>query len=339
MEDDCLASGPRGLDCRRKPVTFLEPLDAAVQHRNQRDAICQKWCVDKIQAQAIIGRWLPGSVDRGGGRRRRFEAALVSTLPLVQPLPLVQTPPQTPVYEKQGPKQCIASPGGPCRVQTYPGLSSTTRVPFSPDKGTPRTARRGWANPHGSGFVVTPLTKHLLNSEVQEVRRKTKYWKTRCKELREDNIFLQEQVRAQQTLLGSKRFGTKAAAAQCSEAGSDTAKQARVRVLLMPSVLVQETAQSIWTTPGLAVRSMSGQLPSKKRGLGEQPKPALTPEKVNDVEDPPRSCCLGLAEGVRTYQEAKATYVPCSRGKSLCSVFQRPSKEAAVLAHRSRFSS
>ncbi|KAM7303650.1 uncharacterized protein ISCGN_013593 [Ixodes scapularis] len=58
------------------------------------DAICQKWSVDRVQAQAIIGRWLPGSVDRGGGRRRRFEAALVSDLPLVQPLPLVQTPPQ-----------------------------------------------------------------------------------------------------------------------------------------------------------------------------------------------------------------------------------------------------
>lgn len=52
------------------------------------DAICQKWSVDRVQAQAIIGRWLPGSVDRGGGRRRRFEAALVSDLPLVQ------TPPQ-----------------------------------------------------------------------------------------------------------------------------------------------------------------------------------------------------------------------------------------------------
>ncbi|KAM7281757.1 uncharacterized protein ISCGN_005910 [Ixodes scapularis] len=56
------------------------------------DAFCQKWSVDRVQAQAIIGRWLPGSVDRGGGRRRRFEAALVSDLPLV--LPLVQTPPQ-----------------------------------------------------------------------------------------------------------------------------------------------------------------------------------------------------------------------------------------------------
>ncbi|KAG0438644.1 hypothetical protein HPB47_016929 [Ixodes persulcatus] len=52
-------------------------------------------------------------------------------------------PDRTPVYEKQGPKRCIASPGGPRRVQTYPGLSSTTRVPFSPDTGTPRTARRG----------------------------------------------------------------------------------------------------------------------------------------------------------------------------------------------------
>ncbi|KAM7297483.1 uncharacterized protein ISCGN_022634 [Ixodes scapularis] len=49
-------------------------------------------------------------------------------------------------------------------------------------------------------------------------------------------------------------------------------------------------------------------------------------------------CFLELAEGVRTYQEAQATYVPRSRGKSLCSVSQRPNKEAAVLAHRSRFS-
>ncbi|XP_029841231.2 uncharacterized protein LOC115324738 [Ixodes scapularis] len=49
-------------------------------------------------------------------------------------------------------------------------------------------------------------------------------------------------------------------------------------------------------------------------------------------------CFLELAEGVRTYQEAQATYVPRSRGKSLCSISQRPNKEAAVLAHRSRFS-
>ncbi|KAM7298526.1 hypothetical protein ISCGN_019120 [Ixodes scapularis] len=59
----------------------------------------------------------------------------------------------TPVYEKQGPKWCIASPGGPRRVQTYPGLGSTTRMPFSPDTGKPRTAIRGRANPHGSGSV------------------------------------------------------------------------------------------------------------------------------------------------------------------------------------------
>ncbi|KAG0425201.1 hypothetical protein HPB47_027604, partial [Ixodes persulcatus] len=47
---------------------------------------------------------------------------------------------RTPVYEKRGPKWCIASPGGPRRVQTYPGLGSTTRMPFSPDTGMPRTA-------------------------------------------------------------------------------------------------------------------------------------------------------------------------------------------------------
>ncbi|KAM7307929.1 uncharacterized protein ISCGN_011565 [Ixodes scapularis] len=69
----------------------------------------------------------------------------------------------TPVYEKQGPKWCIASPGGPRRVQTYPGLGSTTRMPFSPDTGKPRTAIRGRANPHGSGSVETPLSKHLLS--------------------------------------------------------------------------------------------------------------------------------------------------------------------------------
>ncbi|KAM7298186.1 hypothetical protein ISCGN_018805 [Ixodes scapularis] len=69
----------------------------------------------------------------------------------------------TPVYEKRGPKRCIASPGGPRRVQTYPGLGSTTRIPFSPDTGKPRTAIRGRANPHGSGSVETPLSKHLLS--------------------------------------------------------------------------------------------------------------------------------------------------------------------------------
>ncbi|KAM7290252.1 hypothetical protein ISCGN_026899 [Ixodes scapularis] len=68
---------------------------------------------------------------------------------------------QTPVYEKRGPKWCIASPGGPRRVQTYPGLGSTTRMPFSSDTGSPRTARRGCPL-RGSGSVETPLSKHLL---------------------------------------------------------------------------------------------------------------------------------------------------------------------------------
>ncbi|KAM7307315.1 hypothetical protein ISCGN_010951, partial [Ixodes scapularis] len=77
--------------------------------------------------------------------------------------PLIPGTGWTPVYEKQGPKWCIASPGGPRRVQTYPGLGSTTRMPFSPDTGKPRTVRRGRANPHGSGSVETPLSKHLLS--------------------------------------------------------------------------------------------------------------------------------------------------------------------------------
>ncbi|KAG0416296.1 hypothetical protein HPB47_006512 [Ixodes persulcatus] len=64
-----------------------------------------------------------------------------------------------------GRKWCIASPGGPRRVQTYPRLGSTTTMSFSLDTGKPRTARRGQANPHGSGSVVTPLTKHLLSQD------------------------------------------------------------------------------------------------------------------------------------------------------------------------------
>ncbi|KAM7290274.1 uncharacterized protein ISCGN_026919 [Ixodes scapularis] len=75
---------------------------------------------------------------------------------------------RTPVYEKQGPKWCIASPGGPRRVQTYPGLDSTTRMPFSSDTGKPRTAKRGRANPHGSGSVETPLSKHLLSQDFRQ---------------------------------------------------------------------------------------------------------------------------------------------------------------------------
>lgn len=49
------------------------------------------------------------------------------------------------------------------------------------------------------------------------------------------------------------------------------------------------------------------------------------------------SCCLGMTEAVRTYKEAAATYVPPSRSRPLCSVSQRPDKEAAVLAHRTRY--
>ncbi|KAM7307584.1 putative nuclease HARBI1 [Ixodes scapularis] len=39
-------------------------------------------------------------------------------------------------------------------------------MPFSPDTGKPRTARRGRAKPHGSGSVETPLSKHRF-SQIQ----------------------------------------------------------------------------------------------------------------------------------------------------------------------------
>ncbi|XP_075734685.1 uncharacterized protein LOC142761769 isoform X6 [Rhipicephalus microplus] len=44
----------------------------------------------------------------------------------------------------------------------------------------------------------------VSSSEVTEEKKKTKFWKKRCKELRQDNIFLQEQVSSQQVLLNSK---------------------------------------------------------------------------------------------------------------------------------------
>ncbi|XP_040077639.1 uncharacterized protein LOC115324310 [Ixodes scapularis] len=40
------------------------------------NAICEKQAVDKTTALAVIGKWLPGSVDRGGGRKRRFAATI-----------------------------------------------------------------------------------------------------------------------------------------------------------------------------------------------------------------------------------------------------------------------
>ncbi|KAH7976649.1 hypothetical protein HPB52_017463 [Rhipicephalus sanguineus] len=39
------------------------------------DVICQKAGVDDMEAKAFIKRWLPGSGDRCGGRKRRFKKA------------------------------------------------------------------------------------------------------------------------------------------------------------------------------------------------------------------------------------------------------------------------
>ncbi|KAG0443431.1 hypothetical protein HPB47_014929 [Ixodes persulcatus] len=73
---------------------------------------------------------------------------------------------RTPVYGKRGPKWCIASPGGPRRVQTYPGFGSTTRMPFSPDTGKPRTARRGYVGqPEPPQFQCPILDDEDLHSK------------------------------------------------------------------------------------------------------------------------------------------------------------------------------
>ncbi|XP_077516578.1 uncharacterized protein LOC144126769 [Amblyomma americanum] len=41
------------------------------------DAICEKTGVDVAKAQGFIIKWLPGSVDRSGGRKRRFAEAFL----------------------------------------------------------------------------------------------------------------------------------------------------------------------------------------------------------------------------------------------------------------------
>ncbi|KAM7312771.1 hypothetical protein ISCGN_009675 [Ixodes scapularis] len=113
-----------------------------------------------LQSAAKISRetWVALDSERGAGPLRTTSAKLPFDKKENRFLAS-----GTPVYEKRGPKWCIASPGGPRRVQPCPGLSSTTRMPFSPDTGKPRTVRRGRANPHGSGSVETPLSKHLLS--------------------------------------------------------------------------------------------------------------------------------------------------------------------------------
>ncbi|KAM7315598.1 hypothetical protein ISCGN_005381 [Ixodes scapularis] len=103
--------------------------------------------------------------------------------PLAVPVFLlrVMDRPRTPVYEKQGPKWCIASPGGPKGSKPTPGSAQPPVCPFPPDTGKPRAARRGQANPHGSGSVETPLSKHLLSqdSRLREAGAEVVYCLTR----------------------------------------------------------------------------------------------------------------------------------------------------------------
>ncbi|XP_075744243.1 uncharacterized protein LOC142803028 [Rhipicephalus microplus] len=47
----------------------------------QRDVICHKAGCDQMEALFFIKRWLPGSGDRCGGRKRRFKEAFVVEQP------------------------------------------------------------------------------------------------------------------------------------------------------------------------------------------------------------------------------------------------------------------
>ncbi|XP_042150679.1 uncharacterized protein LOC115323642 [Ixodes scapularis] len=56
------------------------------------DAICEKQAVDRTTALAVIGKWLPGSVDRGGGRKRRFAAMIAEPSAQLSAEPSAQPP-------------------------------------------------------------------------------------------------------------------------------------------------------------------------------------------------------------------------------------------------------
>ncbi|KAH6923531.1 hypothetical protein HPB50_002153 [Hyalomma asiaticum] len=43
------------------------------------DSICQKLDIDMAEAHEFLKRWLPGAIDRGGGRKRRFEEVAKSS--------------------------------------------------------------------------------------------------------------------------------------------------------------------------------------------------------------------------------------------------------------------
>ncbi|XP_065297965.1 uncharacterized protein [Dermacentor albipictus] len=45
------------------------------------DVVCEKGHVDVVAAQSFIKKWLPGSVDRGGGRKRRFTETFAAEEP------------------------------------------------------------------------------------------------------------------------------------------------------------------------------------------------------------------------------------------------------------------
>nr|XP_054927556.1 uncharacterized protein LOC126532470 [Dermacentor andersoni] len=45
------------------------------------DVVCEKGHVDVVEAQSFLKKWLPGSVDRGGGRKRRFAETFAAEEP------------------------------------------------------------------------------------------------------------------------------------------------------------------------------------------------------------------------------------------------------------------
>ncbi|XP_049525942.1 translation initiation factor IF-2-like isoform X2 [Dermacentor silvarum] len=48
---------------------------------SHRCHLCERGGGDLTEAQDFIKRWLPGSVDRGGGRKRRFAETLAAEKP------------------------------------------------------------------------------------------------------------------------------------------------------------------------------------------------------------------------------------------------------------------
>ncbi|XP_037268869.2 uncharacterized protein LOC142814582 isoform X4 [Rhipicephalus microplus] len=135
----------------------------------------------------------------------------------------------------------------------------------------------------------------VSSSEVTEEKKKTKFWKKRCKELRQDNIFLQEQVSSQQVLLNSKflRFED---LQHSKEADVESCTvQARKETAKATSNLVKSIQETVPGSPN------AGSLHSRSAidDFIEEPPTSMTACAAKESDDlpSPRKCFSYLEDG------------------------------------------